>query len=113
MKQVELDASNQSFGRAVSKAAVLLRGKHLASYEPSKQPEIEVVIKNLKQIKFTGSKFNQKTYYHYSGFHSGIKARKLSELWESKPQEVFRKSVYNMLPKNKMRDKIIRNLKFA
>jgi len=108
----ELDATNQSLGRLASKVAIILRGKNLASYAPSKLPTNEVVIKNLKNAKFTGNKFDQVKYYHYSGYHGGIKARKLSELWETKPQEVFRKMVYTMLPTNRTRDKIIKNLKF-
>ena len=108
----ELDATNQSLGRLASKVAIILRGKNLASYAPNKLPTNEVVIKNLKNARFTGNKFDQVKYYHYSGYHSGIKARKLSELWETKPQEVFRKMVYTMLPTNRTRDKIIKNLKF-
>ena len=108
----ELDATNQSFGRFATQIATILRGKNSPSYTPNKLPNIEVVIKNIEKIKFTGNKLNDKLYYHYSGYHSGIKASKLSELWASKPQQVLRKSVYNMLPKNKTRDKIIKNLKF-
>ncbi|OGN00454.1 MAG: 50S ribosomal protein L13 [Candidatus Yanofskybacteria bacterium RIFCSPHIGHO2_02_FULL_41_29] len=107
-----LDATNQSLGRLASKVAILLRGKNLASYMPNELPDNEVIVKNLKSAKFTGSKFDQKKYYHYSGYHSGIKARKLSELWESKPDHVLRQMVYRMLPVNRTRDKIIKNLKF-
>ncbi len=109
----ELDATNQSLGRFASKIAILLRGKNLASYAPSKLPNSQVVVKNLKGAKFTGDKLNQKKYYHYSGYHGGIKARGLSELWEKRPEEVLRKMVYLMLPVNRTRDKIIRNLKFS
>ncbi|MDO8496646.1 MAG: 50S ribosomal protein L13 [bacterium] len=108
----ELDATNQSLGRFASKIAILLRGKNLASYAPSELPNSQVVVKNLKGAKFTGNKLNQKKYYHYSGYHGGIKARGLSELWEKRPEEVLRKMVYLMLPVNRTRDKIIRNLKF-
>ena len=107
-----LDATNQSLGRLSSKIAVLLRGKNQSSYQPNITPNVEVSVKNLAKTKFTGKKFDNKEYYHYSGYHSGIKTRSLSELWAKKPGEVLRKMVYNMLPKNKTRDKIIKNLKF-
>ncbi|MDP3792996.1 MAG: 50S ribosomal protein L13 [bacterium] len=107
-----VDAKDESLGRLASKIAIVLRGKNLPSYQPNKLPDNEVVVKNLKGAKFTGKKFNQKKYYHYSGYHSGIKARKLSELWESKPEQVLRGMVYTMLPVNRTRDKIIKNLKF-
>jgi len=112
MTHVEIDATNETLGRLSSKIAVLLRGKNLASYKPEVLPEVEVTVKNVAKLKFTGSKFATKTYYHYSGYHSGIRARKLSELWETRPNHVIRECVYRMLPKNKTRDKIIKNLKF-
>ena len=107
-----VDATNRSLGRIATEVATLLREKNLASYTPNKLPTSEVVVKNLKNAKFTGSKFTDKKYYHYSGYHGGIKARSLKELWASKPEEVLRKMVYTMLPTNRTRDKIIKNLKF-
>jgi len=108
----ELDAANESLGRLSSKVAALLRGKSLPSYAPNILPNIEILVKNLSKAKFTGKKFGSKLYYRYSGYHSGIKARKLSDLWVQKPNEVLRKMVWNMLPKNRTRDKVIKNLKF-
>lgn len=113
MTRIEIDATNQTLGRLASKIAVVLRGKDKTFYKPEVLPEVEVTIKNADKVRFTGSKFSTKTYYHYSGYHSGIRARKLSELWESRPTHVIRECVYRMLPKNKTRDKIIKNLKFA
>ena len=112
MTRVELNADNQTLGRLASRASVMLRGKDKPAYKPEKLPEVQVVVKNITKARFTGSKFDTKTYYRYSGYHSGIRARKLSELWESRPEYVFREMVYRMLPKNKTRDKIIKNLKF-
>ena len=112
MTVFEIDATNETLGRLASKIAVALRGKNLVSYKPEVLPSVEVIVKNSEKVRFTGSKFNQKTYYHYSGYHSGIRARKLSELWETRPTHVIRECVYRMLPKNKTRDKIIKNLKF-
>lgn len=113
MKTIEIDATNQTLGRLSSKIAFVLRGKNLPSFQPEVLPQVQVTIKNAEKVRFTGSKFNTKTYYHYSGYHSGIRARKLSELWATRPTHVIRECVYRMLPKNKTRDKIIKNLKFA
>ncbi len=112
MTTYEIDATNQALGRIATQAATALRGKHLPSFSPEKLPTTEVVISNLKAAKFTGHKLEQKTYYHYSGYHGGIRARNLGEEWEKNPQEVLRHVIYRMLPKNKTRDKIIQNLKF-
>ena len=110
--QHTIDAANQSPGRLASTIAVLLRGKLDPKYEPNAMPKEKVVVTNASKMKLTGKKSGQKTYYHYSGYHSGIRARKLSELWATRPTHVIRECVYRMLPKNKTRDKIIKNLKF-
>ncbi len=112
MTHIEIDATNETLGRLASKIAVLLRGKNLASYQSEVLPQVEITVKNADKVRFTGSKFTTKIYYRYSGYHSGIRARKLSELWATRPTHVIRECVYRMLPKNKTRDKIIRNLKF-
>ncbi len=109
----EINAENVALGRVATEVATALRGKHLPSFEPNKMPNIQVLVKNLDKVKFTGAKFDQKTYYKYSGYHSGIRARALSDEWKKAPERVLRHVVYRMLPKNKTRDKIIKNLKFA
>lgn len=111
MIKIEIDATNQSLGRLASRIAVFLRGKHLAIYQPNITPEFEVKVKNLKKVKFTGNKLQNKIYYRYSGYHSGIKSQTLGERWEKDPAEVLKYSVYRMLPDNKTRNKIIKNLK--
>ncbi len=108
----EIDATNQSLGRIATQIATALRGKHLPSYAPEKLPTVEVFVSNLKSAKFTGNKLEQKTYYHYSGYHGGLRARNLGEEWAKNPEEVLRHVVYRMLPTNRTRDKIILNLKF-
>ena len=112
MTKVEVDATNQSLGRLASKIATLLRGKHLPGYQPHITPDVEVSVKNLKKVKFTGNKLKGKIYYRYTGYHSGIKSRTLGQRWEKDPAEVLKYSVFRMLPDNKTRRKIIKNLKF-
>lgn len=112
METVTIDATNQTLGRIASKVAHHLRGKHLPSYDPRLLPHVNVIIKNITGIRFTGSKMAQKQYYHFSGYPGGIRARSLAELWKTRPELVFRKAVYRMLPVNKQRDKIIKHLSF-
>ena len=73
MTTFQIDATNQSLGRIATQIATALRGKHLPSYAPEKLANTEVVISNLKSAKFTGNKLEQKTYFHYSGYHGGIR----------------------------------------
>jgi large subunit ribosomal protein L13 len=110
MKVHTIDAADQSLGRLASRIAVILRGKLNPSYNPSVLPQEKVVIENIKQVKFTGKKFEQKTHHHYSGYPSGMKYRKLNVAFEKNPGKILRLAVYRMLAPNRIRDKIIKNL---
>jgi len=111
-KTQQIDATNQSIGRLATQVATLLRGKHKADYTPQIDNGDFVVITNLDKIKFTGKKLEQKKYYHYSGYPGGLKETELKELFTKNPQEVLRKAVYQMLPKNRLRQHMIKRLTF-
>lgn len=107
-----IDAADKILGRLASQVAVLLRGKDSPDFAPNKDSNRTVIIKNVNQIKFTGRKEEQKKYYHHSGYLGGLKEKPLKELFKENPEEVFRKAVWGMLPKNRLRNKIITRLKF-
>ena len=107
---ITIDATNQSLGRLASKIAVILRGKTSPSYQPNELPKEKVTVSNVSKIKITGNKLEQKTYYHYSGYPGGMKARTLGKEMDKDPKKILRLAVYRMLAQNRLRDKIIRNL---
>lgn len=107
-----IDAANKALGRVSSEIAKILIGKHQPNYVPYKDTGDKVVVKNIDKIKFTGKKFEQKKYYSYSGYPGGLKAKSLKERFEKDPREVLRKTVFHMLPKNKLRKLRIKKLKF-
>ena len=107
-----IDASDKILGRLASKIAVLLRGKHRPNFVSYKDMGDFVVVKNVGEIKFTGKKKEQKKYYRHSGYMGGLKEVPLGVLFEKDPAEVLRKAVFGMLPKNKLRAKQIKRLKF-
>lgn len=109
MKYV-VDATDQPLGRLASKIAVILRGKTSPAYKPNVMPQEKVIVENVKKIKFTGRKFGQKVYHHYSGYPGGMKTRRLDVIFEKDPKKVLRLAVYRMLAPNRLRDKIIKNL---
>jgi len=108
----KIDATGKALGRLATQAAVLLRGKHKPDFAPHRDMGDFVVIKNVKNLKFTGKKIEQKKYFRHSGFLGGVKLIPLKKLFEENPTEVFKKAVYGMLPKNKLRPKMIKRLKF-
>jgi large subunit ribosomal protein L13 len=111
-KNHTIDAEGQILGRLASKIALLLQGKNNPSYDPSQDMGDVVIIKNIDKIKVTGKKFDQKIYYSYSGYHGGLKAVPFNKLFEKRPPEVLRRAVLGMLPKNRLRAKRIRRLRF-
>lgn len=106
-----IDATGKVLGRLASEIAILLQGKHKPDFLPSKDVGDFVIVKNVKKLKITGKKLEQKKYFRHSDFLGGVKFIPLKKLFRERPDEVLRKVVYGMLPKNKLRAKIIERLK--
>ena len=107
-----LDAKEQSMGRLATQAVFVLTGKDSPDFMPNAAGKKIVQIQNIKDVKFTGRKLTSKNYYHHSGYPGGLKKVPLKKIFEKNPEEVLRKAVYGMLPKNKLRDKRIKRLEF-
>src|SRR4030042_3259388 len=107
-----IDASGRTLGRLATEIANLLRGKNKPDFLPYKDTGDFVLIKNTDKIKFTGKKLEKKKYYRHSGYLGGLKETPLKKLFQQNPKEVLRKAVFGMLPKNKLRARIIKKLKF-
>jgi large subunit ribosomal protein L13 len=105
-----IDAKDQSLGRVAARVAVLLQGKDKAAYEPREIGDVRVVVKNVKAIRVTGKKAEQKIYYRHSGPIGHLKERKFSDVFSRRPEWVLRHAVGGMLPKNTLRAKRLKNL---
>jgi len=106
----QIDAAGQAPGRLASEIARLLQGKHKVCYEPQWDLGDSVVISNVDKMKVTDKKGMQKIYYHYSGYPGGMKERKLRDVFAERPERVLYMAVYRMLPKNRLRDRMIKRL---
>jgi len=111
-KTYTIDANGHSVGRIATKVANLLRGKNNPDFEYNQDKGNFVIIENISKLKFTGKKLDQKKYYSYSGYPGGLKEKKMSELFEKNPNEILKKAIYKMLPKNKLRKEMIKRLSF-
>ena len=111
-KKYFIDAKGRVLGRLATEIAILLRGKGKANFQPNKDMGDFVIVKNVSLLKFTGKKLEKKKYYHHSGYMGGLKVRTLKELFEKRPEEVLRKAVLGMMPKNKLRRVQIKRLNF-
>ena len=97
-----IDAKGKPLGRVASKAAVMLRGKHKATYTPHVDCGDNIIIINAKEVALTGNKLAQKIYYNHSGYTGGLRERTAKEMKENYPVEMVERAVKGMLPKGRL-----------
>ena len=105
------DAKEKNLGRMATEIANVLSGRNKVDFAPNVDGGEYVVIVNSDQVQTTGGKMKKKMYHHYSGYPGGIKSLRLEEKIEKDSRKVFQEAVYGMLPKNKLRDQMIKRLK--
>lgn len=97
-----IDAKGLPLGRVASRAAVVLSGKHKATYTPHIDCGDNVIIVNAKEVKLTGNKLNNKIYYTHSGYVGGLRERTAKTMIEKYPIEMIERAVKGMLPKGRL-----------
>ena len=103
-----IDAKNIVLGRLAVQVARLLRGKHKLDWAPHKDNGDFVVLVNADHVHLSGNKWANKSYYSHSRYVGSLKEKKAKHL----PSELLiRKTVSGMLPKNKLRDRMMKKLK--
>ena len=106
-----IDAEGKTLGRLATQIADMLRGKRKPEYTPHCDTGDFVIVVNAEKIAVTGNKRTDKIYYRHSGYPGGIKSRTLGEMLERRPEEVIRKAVNGMLPRNRLARQQITKLK--
>ena len=106
-----VDADGQILGRLATEIADTLRGKNKPAYTPHVDTGDFVIVVNAEKVRVTGKKLEQKIYYRHSGYPCGLRERTLAEQLARRPEEVIRKAVKGMLPKNKLAAAQLRKLK--
>ena len=106
-----IDAEGKVLGRLATEVAVLLRGKRNPTFAEFMDSGDFVVVINAEKVKLTGRKLEQKKYYSHSGYPGGIKEKNVKDLLETKPEEIIRKAVWGMIPKNKLGRAVYKKLK--
>ncbi|MCA8987505.1 MAG: 50S ribosomal protein L13 [Planctomycetaceae bacterium] len=118
-----VDGEGQIVGRFASALAMVLMGKHKASYTPHVNTGDFVVVTNVEKVRFSGpqmahdshpnftSKMANKEYQHYTGYPSGLRTTTGAEMLEKHPEKILREAVRRMLPKNKLATKMLDRLK--
>lgn len=106
-----VDLEDQILGRAVTKIASVLRGKHKPTYTPNVDMGDFVVVVNADKVRLTGGKWKQKKYRRHSHYPGGLRERTAEEQLARAPEEIIRDAVWGMLPKGRLGRRIIKKLK--
>ncbi len=106
-----VDANGMVLGRLATEVARLIRGKHKSAFTPNMDAGDFVIVINADKVRMTGKRELYKTYFSYTGYPGGGRFAKFSDLKETKPEFAIKNAVRGMLPKTKLGDKIIKNLK--
>lgn len=97
-----IDAEGQVLGRVATQIAARIRGKHNPLYTPHTDTGDWVIVINADKIVLTGNKLKDKRYYRHSGYMGGITEITAGDLLEKRPEELIKKAVRGMLPKNRL-----------
>jgi large subunit ribosomal protein L13 len=106
-----IDAEGKTLGRLATQIADALRGKRKPEYTPHCDTGDFVIVVNAEKIAVTGNKRAEKRYWRHSGYPGGIRSRTLGEMLERRPEEVIRRAVRGMLPRNRLARKQLTKLK--
>ncbi len=104
------DATNKKLGRLATEVADVLRGKNTPHYAPNRVPDVRVIVNNLESLDLSPKKMKEE-YTRYTGYPGGLRYRTRQKFVDHRGWgEMFRKTVRNMLPDNRLRDQMLKNL---
>jgi len=107
---VLVDVKDKILGRAATEVALKLMGKNKTNFVRNEDCGNYVVVVNAAHVKTTGRKEKEKLYGNYSGYPGGLKQKALWQVRQEKPTEPMKRAIFGMLPKNKLRDRLVTRL---
>src|SRR5262245_10519278 len=105
------DVAGLTLGRAATRIASVLRGKHRPTYTTYSDAGDFVVVINAEKVKLTGKKWDDKIYYDHSLFPGGVRALSAKQLLERHPTHLIERAVWGMIPKGPLGRRIYKKLK--
>jgi len=106
-----VDASGKSLGRLATKIAEVLVGKHRPDFTPGVILGDHVVVVNAEKISVSPTRVAEKKYYRHSGYPGGLHEISYTRQLETHPDRIIRFAVRGMLPKNRLTERFLSNLK--
>ena len=106
-----LDATNKKPGRLATEVAVLLMGKNRTDFVRNAIPDVQVVVENAGKMSIDERKRVGKSYVTHSGYPGHLKTARVEEVIAKKgASDVLRRAISGMLPKNKLRPRMLKRL---
>lgn len=106
-----IDATGKRPGRIATEVAVLLMGKNRADFARNRIPDTTVEVVSAGKMSIDPKKKEAKTYVRHSGYPGSLKTENMESVIEKKgAKEVLRRAIYGMLPKNKLRPRMMKHL---
>jgi len=110
MTDRNIDATGKILGRLAVEVATALQGKTAPDFDPARLSGNRVLVYNTDRIRVTGKKPLQKLYRHHSGYPGGLKEESLARVMARDSCVAVRHAVAGMLPKNRLRPRMLKNL---
>ena len=109
-----IDAKGRTIGRIATEVASILAGKNSTSYAKNVLVGEKVQIVNASKIKIDAKKMTTVFHEKYSGYPGGLKHESIAKIVDKKGYgEILKLAVHGMLPRNKLKDKAMKNLKIS
>lgn len=111
MRHITIDAKGKSPGRIATEVVRILRGKDDAGWEPNRLPDVSVTVTRAAHMSVPPRRLRTKVYRRHSQWPAGLKEEPLARIWPKRPEEVLRRAVFGMLPKNRLRAQALKRLR--
>ena len=107
-----IDASGRTLGRVASEVAMSLMGKTKTTFERNVYSGLPVKVVNASKLRITAKKLEEIYHTRYSGIPGGLRILKGTETAQKRGlKELIKLATYQMLPGNKLRRIMMKNLK--
>lgn len=105
-----IDATDKTVGRLASKIVIKIMGKHYPYFTPHVNCGDHIIVINANKILFSGKKLKNKHYSRYTGYPGGKKSISAEKQIIKDARKILETAVKGMLPKNRLSNKIYKNL---
>jgi large subunit ribosomal protein L13 len=94
-----VDLTDKVLGRAATRIASVLRGKHRAEFTPHADAGDFIVVINAEKVRLTGKKWDDKLYHRHTMHPGGLKTTTARKLLARHPEDIISLAVQRMIPR--------------